>query len=65
MFCEDKYVARLVEMKKAGHIKTMLNIVNYDVSDAAAKKQCTEVGLHLYNLNDLLEDPRAVDTDLS
>ena len=30
MFCEDKYVQRLIEMKKDGKIVTMQKIVNFD-----------------------------------
>lgn len=48
MFCENKYVRRLIDMKKAGKIQTMVNIINYD-NNTDLRDECTAVGMKLFS----------------
>jgi len=53
MFCEDKYVQRLIEMKKEGKIVTMQKIVNFD-DKMNLKEECQAVGIELLSFSEVI-----------
>lgn len=50
IYCEDKYVAKLLKLKQDGRLPSLENIVNYDES-VALKAECEAAGMKLYSFS--------------
>lgn len=69
MYCEDKYVNKLLVLKKAGKIDCLENIVNYDDTTADSskgdhKEACKAGGIQYIGFEDALSRGRQSNTAL-
>lgn len=57
IFCEQKYIKRILDLKKAGKIASVKNIVNYDdtAKNADLDAQCQQAGVSYDGWTSLLE----------
>jgi hypothetical protein len=57
IFCEEKYIKRILGMKKAGKIASVTNIVNYDdtTNNGDLNAECQAVGVSYEGWTSLLE----------
>jgi len=64
IFCEGKYVQRLIDMKKAGKAETIVDIVNYDDS-LELKDEAAAAGINLYSYSGMTNEGNTIDTELN
>jgi hypothetical protein len=48
IYCEEKYVKKLLDLKRAGKVASLENIVNFD-NGVSLRDECKEAGLALYS----------------
>jgi hypothetical protein len=52
IYCEEKYVQRLLTMKKAGKLQSLENIINYD-NGVDLRDECKEANLALWSFEEV------------